>query len=103
MAKRLGYGDKWPTYAAQERGENPLPEPMAVKIRSLGFQGSLPQEEAATPPSEASVSRDEFFERYGTLKGRIEGLEKQIEGLVESIAGLQSRLPPRPHPKELGR
>lgn len=49
LAEELGYGDKWATYAAQERGDNPLPEDVKERLRAkpYKFAGLWPDDEIA--------------------------------------------------------
>lgn len=96
IGKKLGYGDKWPTYAAQERGDNPLPESVAAKLRTMGYDGPMPQEETGTTPNGAYITRDEFLDQMGNLKGRMESFERRMDGLKDAIAAILDRLPSNP-------
>jgi hypothetical protein len=76
LSAELGY-EKWQTYAAQERGDNPLPEAIKTKLRGkkYDYQGAWPDEEAKEAP--AGVSEREI----GKLEGRIDEQGKEIARL----------------------
>lgn len=90
LAKKLGYGDKWPTYAAQERGENPIPPVVEGKLRDLKYSGPLPREEGSTAPVDV-VTKKEFYEEIGRLKQQIEDLSELVDDLKPNPARPASR------------
>jgi transcriptional regulator with XRE-family HTH domain len=87
MAKKLGYGTKWSTYAAQERGDNSFSAAIEAKLRAMEFHGRMPQEETKSPAQGDSVTRAEF-----------EVLRADLEDACEVIRFLLTQLPAESRP-----
>jgi hypothetical protein len=88
LSAELGY-DKWATYAAQERGENPLPEEVKDRLRGkkYGFQGAWPDEEARE-----STAPPAMPEEVLKIKGRVEALESQLLAALVASKSLDQRV-----------
>jgi hypothetical protein len=80
LAEALGYGEQWPTYAAQERGENPLPEEIkqALKAKPYKYSGPFPDEEDE-PLTKADLAefRDLINRKLETILETLRALEEK--------------------------
>jgi DNA-binding XRE family transcriptional regulator len=93
LSKELGY-DKWQTYAAQERGDNPLPEAMKTKLRGkkYDYQGAWPDEETQAPVAGAYATASDLAELRGAVKAHVEQWEKGQEKVLERLEAALRRI-----------
>lgn len=81
LALELGYGENWTTYAAQERGENPLPPEIKEVLRKKPYKyaGLFPDEEA-TP-----LTRDDLK----ALESKMDDLLKKNEAILAVLKAME--------------
>jgi hypothetical protein len=85
FADKLGYGDKFSTYGAHERGDNPIPPEIKEKLRSKkwGYTGPWPDEESDEGDS---ALRDSLTK----LSGEVEVLRKNLNDYRDEVVGLRT-------------
>lgn len=80
VAEALGYGEQWPTYAAQERGDNPLPEEVkkALRLKPYKYAGPFPDEEDV-PLTKADLTelRDHLDRKLEVVLAVLRALEEK--------------------------